>query len=288
MRRCANAHLLLNEEDRSGAYCGAVYNFCAKTVALKASFIKKLCSMQQPTTPRDVERVFGLLNFGGQVLSAPVHKWFEAISWYRKLANALERGTVHRDELLRVPIPQQVQDELLQWKSFCLSNAPAVPPRVGESFSVQLFCDASGHGWGAVLCGPGGRILANGSRWTTPHISIDDAEAHAIVEALSTFQQEVQGNDVTILSDNAAVGAALTSGRTKSTAMAPHIRHAFEILSPMTWSVAKIDTRANPADEPSRGKDTIRQKALDAAHVQRWGLRRGISMSTECRIPVVT
>ena len=126
LRRCANAHLLLNEEDRSGAYCGAVYNFCAKTVALKASFIKKLCSMQQPTTPRDVERVFGLLNFGGQVLSAPVHKWFEAISWYRKLANALERGTVHRDELLRVPIPQQVQDELLQWRSFCLSNAPAV------------------------------------------------------------------------------------------------------------------------------------------------------------------
>ena len=134
----------------------------------------------------------------------------------------------------------------------------------------------------------GGRILANGSRWTTPHTSIDDAEAHAVVEALSTFQQEVQGNDVTILSDNAAVCAALTSGRTKSTAMAPHIRHALEILSPMTWSVAKIDTRANPADEPSRGKDTIRQKALDAAHVQRWGLRRGISMSTECRIPVVT
>ena len=137
LRRCANAHLLLNEEDRSGAYCGAVYNFCAKTVALKASFIKKLCSMQQPTTPRDVERVFGLLNFGGQVLSAPVHKWFEAISWYRKLANALERGTVHRDELL-----------------------------------------------------PGVRILANGSRWTTPHTSIDDAEAHAVVEALSTFAKK--------------------------------------------------------------------------------------------------
>ena len=125
----------------------SVYNFCAKTVALKASFIRKLCSMQQPTTPRDVERVFGLLNFRGQVLSAPVHKWFEAIS----CANALERSTVHRDELLRVPIPQQLQEELLQWKLFCLSNAPAVPPQSGETFAVQLFCDASGHRWGAVL-----------------------------------------------------------------------------------------------------------------------------------------
>lgn len=148
--------------------------------------------------------------------------------------------------------PQAVAD--LEWWAALEPASCRRPIRAAElSATVQLWTDASKVAWGAVLYGQeiGADWLLKQRKW-----SINRLEVAAVVNALSSFGEELRGHTVLLLADNMTVVHAVRSGTSRVPKIMKLLRRVHELCAALdvTLVTRYVNTKVNRADAASRSR----------------------------------
>jgi hypothetical protein len=251
----------LNNPHTQGEWCGVVYDFTAKTVRMKDSFVAKLrdtlANLGDAMSIADIQHVYGLLNHGSPIVRAPTHRFYAFDKLARRAMAALASGSKKSTD--QVDLWSCAREALVVWLSFLIENTPTRPLRTGSApkASTHLFTDASLKGWGAVIMFEG-RVVSTGGRWDEGETrSINELEAQAVINGANAFAHLIAGRSIRLIVDNTSVEYGMQRGSAKSGALNSLIGAALRRLGlakPLSIMVGYIVSELNPADDPSRGR----------------------------------
>lgn len=325
-RTCDDTHLLLNTvtpPSQQVVFCGARLDLTGKTVALSARFMVKLARLGIPAanavvTAGDAEALMARLIYAGAVLALPLHAWWLATKWSRRLASALAANLRNRNESLSVP--PSVAADLASLFAAVAVNVPVsavAPPRDGfwtsprsgdgdpEPLDGVVFTDATPVGFGAVFAAVGEVPVAYGGKFAR-QLPIAVAETAAVALGLSHFGPAIAARAaalrrplrIVLLIDNTTTLHGIdrvASGRRLPLQHAPLLTTIDNIAAqlPMLLSVGYVPTRQNIADAPSRGRpigaaeliaaDSLLRLATPIIRQQAMGQRMAPPTSNGCR-----
>ena len=174
----------------------------------------------------------------------------------RRMASKLAKNEISLSDAANVW--ESSKAPLINWCEFLIRNVPVTPLRSSKGGEVFLFTDASKHGWGAVLISSG-LVLHTGSQWEHG-VDVEDInalEAKAVAHAASHFADHLEDRIVRLVVDNTSVMFSLRKGSARTGRLNAAIGSAMAKLGfakPRMISVAWIESKKMPADEPSRGK----------------------------------
>ena len=275
---------------QANEFCGKFNNYATKTVRLADKQIPKLSAardqlLRQDATVGDLEEIFGKLQWASVVLQAPTHNFYFAIKFVRRRLSALAKGVLSRDSACH--LWALARRDFEAWFHFLLQNNPVHPQRVlsSKDCSFVLFSDASNKGWGAVLTSPTtGLIESIGSVWPDQlqFLKIADKEALALKYGLEHFHDKVQGGHLAICVDNTSLQGALRKGRYGAPRLNAEVGEILKALPVASqFALHYVDTKSNPADYPSRNRDSPPHECVVATtdYVQRGDWRRGNEVS---------
>jgi hypothetical protein len=260
-------------------FLGGAWDHCKKTIAAarrhRNSFRE---SLESTITFRELEQLIGrLVHFSG-MLHLVTAKYYWAMKWFRRKANAVANGNLRVEQLL--DIPGSVHRNLVLWRNDCrgVYRIPSQP--VGKG-AATLFTDASLQGWGGILVTPDRAVHATGGMWAkwikADEESINTLEGFAVAKAIEDFKNTIARPDVGALHvvvDNTSVQAGIKKGRANAerlnSALLEPLLELKALDIPVT--VRYIKSGENPADSISRGKEPDWMMAL-GAHERRGGGR---------------
>jgi hypothetical protein len=263
----------LNVPHRVGEWMGVVHQLSSPTnpdtklVWLPDRAVRKVLAakalLTDDPTVSDVLSAYGCMAHYAQCLRAPMWKYFHGIKFVRRLASRLARDETTLDA--KASIWACARFALVELAEFLIANKPARPLAFCSpaNCAVHLFTDASKSGWGAVLIREG-LVLHIGGRWPPgTDDAIADLEAKAVANAAAHFADELAGQRVRLVVDNTNVQHTLARGSAHAERLNEAIGAALGALgraNPASVVVAYIATKANPADEPSRGRRLVWSK----------------------------
>ena len=263
-RRAARCGVTLSEMTppaRTADFCGMVLDFDNKTVALMDKTVSKLRKdharmndVSADTSAAEFVTAHARVTYAatalGHNIAADKAALF-ATKHARRLANGVNRGTLHRRTI--VAIAPSVRAGMLSLLERGIANEPVSVTTTHPSWhghDLVLATDATPQGWGAVIYMPGQVPRAIGSSWPKT-LDINVAETAAIAAAAEIFHHDlISASSPLIVVDNTSAVAA-ASGRASSLELR---RMAAEVTSrlPAVATIRWIATAENPADAPSR------------------------------------
>ena len=187
----------------------------------------------------------------------PLCDVYFVLKWARRAANMLNRGASPDDPY---PLWPCLAPTLARWVADALADWTVVTLPPADDHWV-LFTDASGAGWGAVLCGPQGEVFAAGDRWPlgSSAFSVAELEARAVTNGVRAFAELLSERPAAALRvkvDNTSVLAGLVRGAVRSAHLARDVSAAHAALAALARpvDVGYVGTKENPADPVSRGR----------------------------------
>ena len=288
---CRATNIQLNVEDSnvvstSLRFVGIDYDFTHKRVRIKPSF--KVPPVSRQMIASDFERLMGKLIYGGTVLGVGFHHHLFAVKYYRRIANALAAGRMHRHDV--VVLAPAVMRHLLTWHRIVVENqwvsvaqSPWLQP--DDVPHAVLITDSTLDGFGCVLLREGHEPLAFGQRWPARRDDVNDAETHAIVIGLDRFQQEF-GEILRLPGSGPRLRLLILVDNTSALHRVVRAERGFQ-LQPNHFALGvlqrihdrHIDARIeyvssplNVADAPSRGR-MIDEKLVRYTLERAWGQR---------------
>lgn len=280
LARCSAARVTLNKEECNSTlskhcFCGQMFDFAAKTVCLKTSFVDKLLLNDLATmTYRDLRCLYGRLEFASTVLGISPAKFHWAFKFFRRKMAAEAAGTINLDD----PVEwwASARKQFAAWRFEALANRPRFPPTElpFDAPHFLLFTDASSVGYGAVLVNClTNQISCFGERWEPglEELHINAKELEAVTRGIAYFRQHFPSHVATrllIYIDNTTAKRVLETHRTRGDQL-HHVLLRFNMVVQdlnIMHEIRYIRTDLMPADQPSRGlpiDDEHRGFALD-------------------------
>jgi len=160
--RCASANVTLNDPEINDPphvfdFLGVNYNLEDRTARNTEKTISKLQAAQDiitggsPFSLRQVAAIFGILFYAQSVVPLPLHQFFAAMQYFRKLPLWASESPARWNQ--RAPtLPPTARQHLHSWLAAALArpSVPLVPqPRPGPE--LRIWTDASAYGWGALI-----------------------------------------------------------------------------------------------------------------------------------------
>jgi ribonuclease HI len=140
-----------------------------------------------------------------------------------------------------------------RWASDILSLPPKVPGRRDEG-DCDIYTDASGTGWGAVLV-DGQAVTVVGGRWTRDKKTISAYEVEAVTEAMKALRQKLAGRRPNLFIDNVPAKYAIRRGYSASFAVnheTARLDGALHMAGVEFAAVQYVRSNENPSDPESR------------------------------------
>ena len=151
-------------------------------------------------------------------------------------------------------VPPLVLDELRFW-GFVDSQTEPVPFRSHQHLRLELFTDASGYGYGAVVSLSSGVVVLR-DYWRSELLSEDICvkEALAVLLALQALPESIRGRRVDVYVDNEGLFHAWSGLRSSSLGLVGVLKELFFLCLDFNIDLRLhwVSTHSNPADAPSR------------------------------------
>ena len=259
---CTIAKTTLNVEatnvpHRIGPFCGVIYDYHnARMWATPKTLVKlerATKAFTADTSIKHMMELFGLMFHLTTILRPPLATYYHILKWYRKRTAEYARGDAFMSDSARI-WPSTLK-QLKEWTSFLQANTPVGRP-IATPGDKHLFTDASNVGWGAYLILPSGTVRIAAASWTPLELSrnINEREAMAVDNALRAFADYITSDSFHLHIDNTSVIWGLAKGRSNRWNMNTRVT---EILATLklhnaTCAIHYVNTRENPADDPSR------------------------------------
>ena len=284
---CAWCNISLNVEAENtthsrGKFLGVQYDYEAKRVHLTSKMVEKLRDTKislfaSTPTAETIMSAHGLLQYTSTILQAPLHEWYGALKFVRRVSSKLFTSSIAPST--PTPLWTEAAEHLRRWCDFCIANTPVTPLRSLDGIDATLFSDASLSGLGAVLVA-GGTVQHYGRRWTAEEIEANTQTDHrgerrpniAALEllagqvAVEKFSDHLCDQRVHYVTDSTTGLGALRKSRSKSELLNQRVsgvKAALAKARPRATVATYIVTSENPADLPSRqNSDTVTLKNL--------------------------
>lgn len=253
---------------KHGEFIGVSYDIDAGHIRLTEKFYSKL---------REAVRVLNLdeAPWGAQQMAVGrflhavrirmtgLYKAYHLLKWYgRRTAAALRNDA---NSTIWKAAQKEVNDIWYEMST----NAPVSVLQHGDKEPTAILCtDASTTGGGAILIHENGTYEKLSWQWEEKQMSTDIArlELATLEMALDHFQKSIHGKVLAIRIDNTSNIGILRKTRSRVFALNNIAANIQEILdTTAAYHVAYVSTKANPADEPSRGLEPLQDKVRDVA-----------------------
>ncbi len=192
-RACSDANISLNDDPESqphsqGKYCGVEYDYVNKTVHLSKKFVAKLRQGYDTVdfwNFGELQKIFGRLYYGAQIMRAPVWNWYRAIKFHsRRMASAFKDSDPAN-------IWPCARPEIMKWLRYLIANEPVHPPDPRTPPALEVYSDSSQSGWGVVIHDKtSGRILAKGGNDAVVEVRHPGAHLCAVLACKMTREQQ--------------------------------------------------------------------------------------------------
>ena len=246
-------------------FIGGHFDHTNKTVMAAEKTLKKL-PPKIPTQMRagDVEQLASRLIFVAGLTQDPLVNHWWCLKWCRRVANRLNTGKAHTNEI--VSIPPSAQRSLTQWLEKAHTPHKVVVGRNGAH--ATLFCDSTPIGYGGVLVTDDNRIYVTGGTFTEEQQqgSISAQETWGVTRSFHDFTPSFKKLNIAhldVIVDNTSTEHNIPKGNTRSPDIVEPIKKFWQMAigTQMRLRTGYVSTKIMPADEISR------QRPLDIAKV---------------------
>jgi hypothetical protein len=284
-KRCSACGVTLNTEDtnqvrRHCTFCGIVFDFDRKTVAVKALTLAKIDRSyvaRHTWTGEQLESHVSRLLYCSTVLAIDLSASYFLVKAYRRCLSAFAKHP--RNWTSTATLPAKALSDLDVLTRTVLENKPVVvrdKPITNDGFTPDavIVSDATPTCGGGILFMPGRLPEAFGCRW--PNIDINDAESLGAALLLKRWAPQLTNLRVLLRIDNttslhrilrASSGGCLEVNRIAAGLIDTAVEHGFKLR------VEYISTARNPADAISR-MAVVNDKLVADLLEEAWG-RRG-------------
>ena len=245
----------------AGVVLGMEVELQRKTVRLPENFVEKIMAAQhnldglfnnESVHTRLLWKLFGCLQWGARVLHVHMYKYPRWSAWLSHRAGQLHSNPSLWDRGCRI-WPKALNDLARLCADICANWERTI--RITSTMSRTVFTDASDVGYG--ISHLGGRTF--GRRWTstmTRH-TIALRELYGSVEGVKdTVAMYPDAEHIHLVGDNTNVIAWIKKRKAPSFYGNRLLNDLFAALGARTLSTEWIPSADNPADAPSRSRDT--------------------------------
>jgi hypothetical protein len=261
-----------NTPSHQTKFCGVLLDLALKTADISKKQRERLQKIAEELkhvdhttlfTMKDLMRLMGTLFFASRVKRHPAGEYYALLKLY-------SRRTARYGHLpyYKVTIWARALANMKAWID-CILEGPVRVPADDQGDPYILFTDASGEGFGAVLCTPDGRVLTFGGRWSETDIpqelikNSNARESTAAAIACEHFLPVTKEAPIRLIVDNTSVKSSLVHGHSRVMAMCTLMKRHFSTVR----TVEYLNTKLMPADSLSRAlplDEKILQEALEA------------------------
>ena len=151
-----------------------------------------------------------------------------------------------------IPISHELREELEHWR-FLDSWSGFLPWKDEKHFQLNAFSDASGSGWGGVLCLPGQPRQEFHGHWDLTEIDLPIVvkEALALLFVLQRVAHLISNARVDCFVDSAPLVACWKKDGSRNSRINNVLKNIFHLTLSANLHVA-LHSEENPADSPSR------------------------------------
>jgi hypothetical protein len=265
----------LNNPHDEGEFLSQAYAVSTATSSMSSKAKSKLKEAFEDLEGSDLrwsecQSRFGRLFWATDVLNIDWAPFYHLLKFYRIACIREKEDRLRGAD--RVNIWASAHDELKRLKEKVLGNRPVSVRILPETPEITLFTDSSDNAYGAVLVrsdSPSHETICR--PWTPQELSSARAtdgrrimvilEARALHLALHKFASTIADRDVRIVIDNASALGALRKGKSPAYVLNSEVQRIRALLGGASgWDVDWICSAGNPADEPSRLRQTIPEK----------------------------
>lgn len=248
-----------NAPHQIGTYLGIHYDYQNAMRKNSQNFLQKVSQLHrtieaETVSLRDFQSMVGVLTHGSRVIQDPLSSNYYVYKQLIHMTNSVQTRFV----LWRRTIVQ-----LNEWIQRILRNDPVSIDNNGELSSdfMVIHVDASTTGWGIIVFGHKGQIIAfEQSTWKFPITAseINFAEMKAVALGMIQVKAHVVGcKRIIICTDNQCTELCLRSGRSSSFRMNVELNRVLMTLRThfphSKFFTIHVPTEQNRADQLSRG-----------------------------------
>ena len=241
-------------------FLGVSYAYDSAQVSLPGIQLQKLTTSAQKvlhgttTTLGAIREFLSRLIYASRILRIPLALYFAVFKFARRRFSVLASAP----NSTSTTVWPSVIREWNEWLQLVQKNKPVTHPLSQKNPTFILFTDASLHGAGALLFNvEQGWVKEFSTKWheTFCSNSINELEATAVFLAASHFRDDLSGAAAILLVvDNTSCQYALKKGSSSSFLLNKEVKNALGSLpAGSDIRIAYIQSKANPADGPSRG-----------------------------------
>lgn len=260
VERCAKVGALLKNAEIEVSTCydflGEHYDHTEKTRCLtsktqqKAAFGARVLAAKTSLTTRQILALYGLLLYAANTLRITVGRYHWAMRFLSSVAAT--PLTQHHQ------IPADALEQLSEWADIAAKNVPVPVWTPTVEPDLEIYTDASAHGWGAISLSAHGTLMQESHEWTVADWQNWNLSSSVAAEPLALIKSvaclvPVTAKHVRIHTDHLPLVWAFRKGFGKAFAYSNAIRFLSEFAN-TTFELCFIEGILNPADVLSRAR----------------------------------
>lgn len=170
-------------------FLGEVYDLVARTRTNSAKTLSKIDfvieNFRFMRSFKDVASLFGLLFFASEVANLRLAFYYEALSFYR---HAMSLVATHEDWHSTAPaMSAAALENVTAWLHDVRNAAPTPIVAPVSAPTIDIYCDASGYGWGALSLSQNAVLELSGV-WSQEDIITNNIQSSVSAEPLGIWR----------------------------------------------------------------------------------------------------